>query len=102
MVFWTCSSFIEFLPAGWYIELFILQSMYFFIHYLIAGQTTHIVSLYQAFLKMHLTAKVPGTLSSLLLACNAALFGALTHYSSGQSAIYYGGILSSYMLLNDG
>ncbi|MFS8014965.1 putative solute carrier family 13 [Helianthus anomalus] len=60
--------------------------MYFFIHYLhylIAGQTTHIVSLYQAFLKMHLTAKVPETLSALLLACNAALFGALTHYKIG-------------------
>ncbi|KAM0004342.1 putative solute carrier family 13 [Helianthus debilis subsp. tardiflorus] len=58
------ASFIEFLPAGWYNELFFLQLMYFFIHYLIAGQTTRIVSLYQAFLKMHLTAKVPGTLSA--------------------------------------
>ncbi|KAJ0692056.1 putative solute carrier family 13 [Helianthus annuus] len=60
------------------------------IHYLIVGQTTHIGALYQAILKMHLTAKVPGTLSTLLLAYNTDLFGALTHYSSGYAAIYYG------------
>ncbi|MFS8015713.1 putative solute carrier family 13 [Helianthus anomalus] len=64
--------------------------MHFFIHYLIVGKTTHIGALYQAFLKMHLTPKVPRTLSTLLLAYNTDLFGALTHYCIGHAAIYYG------------
>ncbi|KAJ0454155.1 putative solute carrier family 13 [Helianthus annuus] len=52
-------SFMKSLAIRWYIELLILQTMYFFIHYLIVGHTTHNGSLYQAFLKMHLTAKFP-------------------------------------------
>ncbi|KAJ0692058.1 putative solute carrier family 13 [Helianthus annuus] len=82
-------SFMKSLAIRWYIQLLILQTMYFFTHYLIVGQTTHIGALCQAFLKMHLTAKVPETLSTLLLAYNTDLFGALTHYSSGHAAIYY-------------
>lgn len=89
------ASFLKSLSVGWHVELLILQCFYFFIHYMFAGQTTHIGALYSAFLSMHLKAKVPGSLSALLLAYNADLFGALTHYSSGQAAIYYGGILSS-------
>uniref|UniRef100_A0A251S6H9 Putative sodium/sulfate symporter n=1 Tax=Helianthus annuus TaxID=4232 RepID=A0A251S6H9_HELAN len=63
-----------FAQVGWYIELLILLTMYFLIHYLIVGQTIHIDALYQAFLKMNLTAKVPGTLSTLHLAYNTDLF----------------------------
>ncbi|KAI3744268.1 hypothetical protein L1987_57345 [Smallanthus sonchifolius] len=80
-------SFLKSLSVGWQLELFILQSVYFFIHYLFAGQTAHVGALYSAFLSMHLTAKVPETLSALLLAYNTNLFGALTHYSSGQAAL---------------
>ncbi|KAM0054579.1 putative solute carrier family 13 [Helianthus debilis subsp. tardiflorus] len=89
----SVGSFMKSLAVRWYIELLILKIMYFFTHYLIVGQTTHIGALYQAFLKMHLTAKVLGTLSTLLLAYNSDLFGALTHYSSGHAAIYYRGFL---------
>ncbi|KAJ0450160.1 putative solute carrier family 13 [Helianthus annuus] len=91
-------SFMKSLAIRWYIELLILQTMYFFIHYLIVGQTTHNGSLYQAFLKMHLTAKFPGTLSTLLSVFNTDLYGAFTHYSSGHAAIYYGVV---YVKLRD-
>ncbi|KAI3725714.1 hypothetical protein L1987_65506 [Smallanthus sonchifolius] len=84
------ASFLKYLSVEWQLELLILQSIYFFIYYLFAGQITHIGALYSAFLSMHLRAKVPATLSALLLAYNTNLFGALTHYSSGQAAIYYG------------
>ncbi|KAF5763269.1 hypothetical protein HanRHA438_Chr15g0690661 [Helianthus annuus] len=67
-------NFMKSLAIIWYIELLILQTMYFFIHYLIVGQTIHNGSLYQAFLKMHLTAKFPRTLSTLLSAFNTDLF----------------------------
>ncbi|KAF5763264.1 putative solute carrier family 13 [Helianthus annuus] len=92
------ASFLKSLSVGWPVELLILQSVYFFIHYMFAGQTAHVGALYSAFLSMHLTAKVPKTLSALALAFNTNLFGALTHYSSGQAAVYYG---AGYVKLPD-
>ncbi|KAK1314842.1 hypothetical protein QJS10_CPA06g02001 [Acorus calamus] len=68
----------------------ILQASYFFSHYLFASQTGHVGALYSAFLAMHLASGVPGVLAALALAYNTNLFGALTHYSSGQAAVYYG------------
>ncbi|KAG8383567.1 hypothetical protein BUALT_Bualt04G0027000 [Buddleja alternifolia] len=76
----------------------ILQISYFFIHYLFASQTAHVGALYSAFLAMHLESKVPGLLSALALAYNTNLFGAITHYSSGQAAVYYG---AGYVDLHD-
>ncbi|KAD3338593.1 hypothetical protein R6Q59_026588 [Mikania micrantha] len=92
------ASFLKSLSVGWPLALLILQSVYFFIHYLFASQTAHVGALYSAFLSMHLTAKVPGAFSALLLAYNTNLFGALTHYSSGQAAVYYG---AGYVKLPD-
>ncbi|KAK6945772.1 Solute carrier family 13 [Dillenia turbinata] len=76
----------------------ILQIAYFFIHYLFASQTGHVGALYSAFLAMNLASGVPGVLAALALAYNTNLFGALTHYSSGQAAVYYG---AGYMDLLD-
>lgn len=69
----------------------VLQVSYFFIHYLFASQTAHVAALYSAFLAMHLAANVPGTLAALSLGYNTDLNAGLTHYSSGQAAVYYGG-----------
>ncbi|XP_052195593.1 dicarboxylate transporter 2.1, chloroplastic-like [Diospyros lotus] len=85
------AKFLKSLSVGWPAALFILQAAYFFIHYLFASQTAHVGALYSAFLAMHLASKVPGLLAALALAYNTNLFGALTHYSSGQAAVYYGG-----------
>ncbi|KAL3524842.1 hypothetical protein ACH5RR_013214 [Cinchona calisaya] len=84
--------------VGWFGSFVILQLAYFFIHYLFASQTAHVGALYSAFLGMHLASKVPGPLAVLALAYNTNLFGALTHYSSGQAAVYYGG---GYVRLHD-
>ncbi|KAK3005569.1 hypothetical protein RJ639_016031 [Escallonia herrerae] len=59
------------------------------------GITAHVGALYSAFLSMHLASKVPGLLAALALGYNTNLFGALTHYSSGQAAVYYGGLSPS-------
>ncbi|XP_057852098.1 dicarboxylate transporter 2.1, chloroplastic [Cryptomeria japonica] len=75
---------------SWPAAFAILQGSYFLIHYLFASQTGHVGALYSAFLAMHLAAGVPGVLAALALAYNTNLFGALTHYSSGQAAVYYG------------
>lgn len=75
---------------SWPAAFVVLQASYFLIHYLFASQTGHVGALYSAFLAMHLAAGVPGVLAALALAYNTNLFGALTHYSSGQAAVYYG------------
>ncbi|PKA56140.1 Dicarboxylate transporter 2.1, chloroplastic [Apostasia shenzhenica] len=75
---------------SWPAAFGLLQGSYFFIHYLFASQTGHVGALYSTFLAMHLAAGVPGLLAALALAYNTNLFGALTHYSSGQAAVYYG------------
>ncbi|KAB1206828.1 Dicarboxylate transporter 2.1, chloroplastic [Morella rubra] len=77
---------------SWPVAFGVLQAAYFLIHYLFASQTGHVGALYSAFLAMHLAAGVPGVLAALALAYNTNLFGALTHYSSGQAAVYYGGV----------
>ncbi|XP_022941593.1 LOW QUALITY PROTEIN: dicarboxylate transporter 2.1, chloroplastic-like [Cucurbita moschata] len=94
LVGWMSNSVADLLKSmslSWPAALAILQVLYFFVHYLFASQTGHVAALYSAFLAMHLAAKVPGVLAALALAYNTNLFGALTHYSSGQAAVYYGG-----------
>ncbi|XP_073154487.1 dicarboxylate transporter 2.1, chloroplastic-like [Henckelia pumila] len=85
------ADFLKSLSGGWFGAFCILQTTYFFIHYLFASQTAHVGALYSAFLSMHLASKVPSLLATLALAYNTNLFGAITHYSSGQAAVYYGG-----------
>ncbi|GJP30696.1 hypothetical protein CLOM_g4586 [Closterium sp. NIES-68] len=76
--------------GSWVGNFFKLQAMYFGSHYLFASQTGHVGALYSAFLAMQLAAGVPGVLAALALALNTNLFGSITHYSSGQAALYYG------------
>ncbi|KAG5625413.1 hypothetical protein H5410_010631 [Solanum commersonii] len=78
------------LSLSWPAAFGVLQASYFCIHYLFASQTGHVGALYSAFLAMHLASGVPGVLAALALAYNTNLFGALTHYSSGQAAVYFG------------
>ncbi|KAF5180627.1 Dicarboxylate transporter 2.1 protein [Thalictrum thalictroides] len=83
---------------SWPAAFLVLQTVYFLIHYLFASQTGHVGALYSAFLAMNLAAGVPGVLAAFALAFNTNPFGALTHYSSGQAAIYYG---AGYVDLSD-
>lgn len=87
------ASFLKSHSISWFWGFVILQAAYFFIHYLFAGQTAHVAALYSAFLGMHLASEVPGLFAALALAYNTNLNGALTHYSSGQAAVYYGGMV---------
>ncbi|KAK6135456.1 hypothetical protein DH2020_030801 [Rehmannia glutinosa] len=78
------------LSLSWPAAFGVLQAAYFLIHYLFASQTGHVGALFSAFLAMNLASGVPGVLAALGLAYNTNLFGALTHYSSGQAAVYFG------------
>lgn len=84
------ADFLKSFSLTWFGAFTILQLSYFFIHYLFASQTAHVGALYSAFLGMQIASKVPPLLAALVLAYNTNLFGAITHYSSGQAAIYYG------------
>ncbi|GAB4853241.1 cytochrome P450-dit2 [Ancistrocladus abbreviatus] len=93
IVSWMSGSVAKGLKAlnlSWVAAFGLLQAAYFFVHYLFASQTGHVGALYSAFLAMNLASGVPGVLAALALAYNTSLFGALTHYSSGQAAVYYG------------
>lgn len=82
----------------WIAAFSILHTAFFTLHYLFASQTAHVGALYTAFLAMMMAAGVPPVLAAVTLGYNGNLFGSLTHYSSGQSAIYYG---SGYMKLSE-
>ncbi|KAL1831752.1 hypothetical protein ACET3Z_001403 [Daucus carota] len=86
----SVSQSLQALSLSWPVAFVILQTAYFVIHYLFASQTGHVGALYSAFLAMHLASGAPGMLSALALAFNTSLFGAITHYSSGQAAVYFG------------
>ncbi|KAM7474845.1 hypothetical protein LguiB_022088 [Lonicera macranthoides] len=86
------------LSLSWPATFVVLQAAYFLIHYLFASQTAHVGALYAAFLAMHVASGVPGVLAALALSYNTDLFGALTHYSSGQAAVYFG---AGYIELQD-
>lgn len=75
---------------SWPAAFGVLQATYFLSHYLFASQTGHVGALYSAFLAMHIASGVPSSLAALALAFNTNLFGGLTHYSSGQAAVYFG------------
>ena len=96
IITWMSNSVAKFLSSfslSWPAAFGVLQAAYFLIHYLFASQTAHVGALYSAFLAMQLTAGVPGVMAALALSYSTNLFGALTHYSSGQAAVYYGGLL---------
>lgn len=95
----TVAKSLQALSLSWPVAFGVLQASYFLIHYMFASQTGHVGALYSAFLAMHLAAGVPGMLSALALAYNTNLFGALTHYSSGQAAVYFGGVYHVIILL---
>ncbi|CAH2043543.1 unnamed protein product [Thlaspi arvense] len=86
------------LSLSWHASFVILQACYLLIHYLFASQTAHAGALYPAFLAMQIAAGVPTVLAALCLSFNNNLSGAMTHYSSGPAALYYG---AGYVDLKD-
>jgi DASS family divalent anion:Na+ symporter len=83
---------------GWPVVFALLNGAYFVLHYMFASQTAHVGALYSAFLAMMLSTGVPGILGALTLGFMSNLFGSLTHYGSGQGAVYYG---AGYLTLNE-
>jgi DASS family divalent anion:Na+ symporter len=79
------------MSLGWMPAFMILNLAFFTLHYLFASQTAHIGALFAAFTAMSIAAGVPPVLACLCLSYNGNCFGGITHFASGQAAIYYGG-----------
>jgi DASS family divalent anion:Na+ symporter len=75
---------------SWPFVAVLMNLAYFFMHYIFASQTAHVGALLAACLGVMTVAGVPPVLGTLTLAYTTNLFGAITHYSSGQAAVYYG------------
>lgn len=84
------------LNLGWQPLFALLHLVFFALHYMFASQTAQVGALYAAFCAMMLAAGVPPVLAAMSLAYNVNLFGSITHYASGQAAVYYG---SGFMTL---
>jgi len=69
--------------------LIILGLSYFYMHYLFAGNTTQVGSVYPAFLAVCIISGAPPLLSALLLAFLSSLYACLTHYATAAAPIYF-------------
>lgn len=78
------------LNLGWMHMFGLLHVIFFALHYMFASQTAQVGALYTAFCAMMLSAGVPPVLAAMSLAYNVNLFGSITHYASGQAAVYCG------------
>ncbi|PNW81792.1 hypothetical protein CHLRE_06g260450v5 [Chlamydomonas reinhardtii] len=86
------------LNMGWMPLFGLLHVAFFVMHYMFASQTAHVGALYSAFCAMMLASGVPPVLAAMSLAYSINLFGSITHYASGQAAVFYG---SGFMRLNE-
>ena len=78
------------LHLSWPAVAVLMNVGYFAMHYLFASQTAHVGALNAAFMGVMVVSGVPPALATLTLAFNTNLFGGLSHYSSGQAAVYFG------------
>ena len=67
-----------------------LVLVYFYSHYLFAGNTPHVTSMFGAFLGVGIALGSPPYLLALSLAFASSLFACLTHYGTGCAPIFFG------------
>lgn len=76
--------------AHWLVAFGVLSLVYFFAHYLFASNTAQITAMYAVFLATSVAAGAPPMFAALALGFIGNLFGGLTHYASGPSAVIGG------------
>jgi len=84
--------------TGWLPAFLGLSLVYFYSHYFFAGNTSHISSMYAAFLAVALAAGTPPLLAALVLAFFSNLFSSMTHYGTGPAPVLFG---AGYVRLAD-
>lgn len=74
----------------WLVAFGVLSLVYFYVHYLFASNTAQITAMYAVFLATSVAAGAPPVFAALALGFIGNLFGGLTHYASGPSAVIAG------------
>ena len=88
---WFGDQLAAILGDGHWMPSFLLLSLvYFYSHYLFAGNTTHISSMYAPFLAVALAVGTPPLLAALVLGFFSNLFSGMTHYGTGPAPVFFG------------
>ena len=88
---WFGDQLAAVLGEGHWMRSFLLLSLlYFYSHYLFAGNTTHISSMYAPFLAVAIAVGTPPLLAALVLAFFSNLFSGMTHYGTGPAPVFFG------------
>jgi len=74
----------------WVTGFLIISLTYLYSHYLFASNLAHVGAMYATFLGVAISIGTPPALAAMVLAFFSSLFGALTQYSCGPSAILFG------------
>ena len=74
----------------WMSSFLLLSLLYFYSHYLFAGNTTHISSMYAPFLAVSIAVGTPPLLAALVLGFFSNLFSGMTHYGTGPAPVFFG------------
>jgi DASS family divalent anion:Na+ symporter len=88
----------HFTGTAWGPAFLAIVLIYFYSHYLFAGNTAHISSMYAAFLGVALAVGTPPMLAALVLAFFSNLFSSMTHYGTGPAPVLFG---AGYVTLVD-
>lgn len=74
---------------SWPVLLLIAVALYFYVHYLFASITAHILSLYIPFITILTAAGAPALLTAYLLAFASNLSAGLTHYGTTPAPMFF-------------
>lgn len=75
---------------SWATTLIVLSAVYFYIHYMFASVTAHVMSLFGAFLTLMIATGVPPLMGAMALGIGSCLSGCLTHFGTGSAPVYFG------------
>ena len=74
----------------WSVGLLALALVYFYSHYLFAGNVAHVGAMYVAFLSVAISIGAPPLMSALILGFFSSLFSSMTHYATAHASILFG------------
>lgn len=77
------------LHLNWLHSFIIIVLVYFYTHYLFASITSHVSTMYPAFLALAINTGTPALLAALVLGFASNFFASLTHYGSTGAVIFF-------------
>ena len=75
--------------SNWIYSFIAIILVYFYTHYFFASITSHVSTMYAAFLSLAITTGSPPLLAALVLGFASSLFASLTHYGSTGGVVFF-------------